>query len=204
MVSGHNSARTHTHTCGSGCHLTPGIWVFLQRFMGLMTRPDLWPTKHGVSSSSLCSSSEERKTHTDILKRWDFNGSHDDVRAFWGDPNIWDNTWKTDNGITKSASVNSLTMCCIYCNCSRGLKAQKDLTFGEFCASVQGDYGRWGLDARFVPQKKNQTKDCPENTSRKKIKLILFPTLHPDVQTLNTKCSASLLMLFWSHGLYTE
>lgn len=43
-------------------------------------------------------------------------------------------------------------------------------TLGEFCASVQGDYGRGGLDARSVPQKKNQTENCPANTSREKRK----------------------------------
>lgn len=77
------------------------------------------------------------------------------------------------NETYKSANVESLAICCICCNCSRGLKAQKCLTFAQFGASVQGDYGRRGLDARFVPQKKNQTKYCPENTSRKKIQL--FP-----------------------------
>lgn len=41
------------------------------------------------------------------------------------------------------------------------------LTFArEFCTSVQRDYGRGRLDARFVPQEKHHAKDCPEGSKQ--------------------------------------
>lgn len=161
--------------------------------MGLMTRPDLWPTKQGLSASSLCSSSEETKTHTDVLKSWDFNGFHDDVRAFWGDPNIWDRTWKTYTETYKSANVESLTICCIYCHRSQGLKHRNVWPSVNSALLSRGIMGGevWMPDLYH----KRRIKRSTALKTQVERRLNCFPT--SDVQTLNTKCFVSLLMLIW-------